>query len=128
MPCICHCLPRERGIIVDDTRGNIARRIKIFDRAVWRKSSKYTWSGLIILVVGIVVMIIGLGLRTGAYSAEGLLVGLGAIIALVGIIRLLIGFINPAIPEDLPPVEKPEEGEEEMVDSILPQGPEGDRI
>jgi uncharacterized membrane protein HdeD (DUF308 family) len=84
-------------------------RLRVFNRALWRKWSRFTVSGLISIIVGIVVIIIGALLNTGAYSAEGLLIGLGAIIVIVGIVRLLIGFISPSTPEDLIPLELQEE-------------------
>jgi uncharacterized membrane protein HdeD (DUF308 family) len=84
-------------------------RLRVFNRALWRKWSRFTVSGLIFIIVGIVVIIIGGLLNTGAYSAEGLLIGIGAIIVIVGIVRLLIGFISPSTPEDLIPLEQQEE-------------------
>jgi hypothetical protein len=103
-------------------------RLRIFQRAVWKKSSKFTLSGLIITAIGVVMILIGLDLGTGAYSAEGLLVGFGAIIVIIGVIRLLIGFINPSVPEELPPLEPPREAEEiQLVDSILPE-PDRDEV
>jgi hypothetical protein len=84
-------------------------RLRVFNRALWRKWSRFTVSGLIFMIVGIVVIIIGALLNTGADSAEGLLIGTGAIIVLVGIVRLLIGFISPSTPEDLIPLEQEEE-------------------
>jgi hypothetical protein len=48
------------------------------------------------------LVMIGFDLNTGVnpFSSESLLIGIGAIIALVGIIRILIGIINPSIPAD----------------------------
>jgi hypothetical protein len=92
-------------------RVNITRRLRIFNRAVWKKSSRFTVSGLVIAAIGIVVIIFGvISLDTGIYPSQGfLLIGFGAIIAIIGIVRLLIGFINPAVPEDLPPLIETEE-------------------
>ena len=84
-------------------------RLRVFNRALWLKWSRFTVSGLIFMIVGVVVIIIGSLLNTGAYSAEGLLIGFGAIIVIVGIVRLLIGFISPSTPEDLIPLEEQEE-------------------
>jgi hypothetical protein len=91
----------ERENSMAEGRVRPSRRFRIFDRAVWLKSSRYTISGLVVLIIGALFIGIGLLLNTGANSAEGLLVGFGVIIVLVGIIRLLIGFINPSSPEDL---------------------------
>lgn len=89
-------------------RVRILRRQRIFNRAVWRKSSRYTLSGLIIIGIGVVLISLGISsLNTGIGLNPGgdyLLIGFGAIVALIGIIRLLIGFINPATPEDLQPL------------------------
>lgn len=84
--------PHEEHI-VDET--------EIMDRAVARKWNKFTWSGLLIIGIGCLMIAIGLLLNTGAYSAEGLLLGFGAIVVLVGIVRIFIGLINPLAPRDL---------------------------
>lgn len=86
---------------MQDPRMNLAEETEIMDRAVWKKWNKYTWSGLLVVGIGFILIVVGLLLHTGAYSAEGLLIGIGAIIVLIGIIRILIGFINPLAPSDL---------------------------
>ena len=89
-------------------RGLNRHRLRVFYQAVKNKANKFTWSGLFIFVLGIVFIAAGVSLSRGVYySTPGLLVGLGAIIAIVGLIRIAIGFINPQTPEDLPP--SPEE-------------------
>ncbi|GHO53234.1 MULTISPECIES: hypothetical protein [Ktedonobacter] len=89
-------------------RGINRHRLRVFYRAVKSKANKYTWSGLFIFVLGVVFIAAGVSLSRGVYySTPGLLIGLGAIIAIIGLIRLAIGFINPQTPEDLPP--SPEE-------------------
>lgn len=80
---------------------DIVTETEILDRAVWRKWNKYTWSGLLIVGIGCLLVVVGLMLKTGAYSAEGLLIGIGAIVVLVGLIRIAIGFINPLSPGDI---------------------------
>ena len=107
-------------------RVKVLRRQRIFNRAVWRKSSRFTTSGLVTLGIGVVLIAIGASLNTGPYSSEGLLIGVGAIIVLVGIVRLLIGFINPAIPEDLQPPAEPEEVVTHT--DTLPGEPEDDSV
>lgn len=79
-------------VVVDD---------QSLERAIWKKWNRFIWSGLVFLAIGLVVISIGLLLNTGAYSAEGLLIGLGAIVVIIGIIRLLIGVINPLSPDDI---------------------------
>ncbi len=76
-------------------------KIEIMDRAVWRKWNKFTWSGLLIIGVGLIMIAVGILLNTGAYSAEGLLLGFGAIVVLIGIVRVFIGLINPLAPGDI---------------------------
>ncbi|GHO44405.1 hypothetical protein [Ktedonospora formicarum] len=82
-------------------------RLRVFYSAIRSKVNKYTWSGLFIFVLGIAFIGVGITLSQGIYySTPGLLIGLGAIVAIVGLIRILIGFINPQNPEDLPPLEE----------------------
>jgi len=80
---------------------DLVTQTAIMDRAVWRKWNRYTWSGLLIIGVGLVMIAVGLLLNTGAYSAEGLLLGFGAIVILIGIVRVFIGLINPLAPGDI---------------------------
>lgn len=82
-------------------RFGLARQTRLMEKAAQRKMSRYTSSGLIIILVGLVVIFAGYALHTGAYSVGGLIIGLGAITVLVGIIRVLIGLINPSSPADL---------------------------
>ncbi len=52
------------------------------------------------MAVGFVTIIVGIFLNAASYSQAGFLVGgFGVIIVIVGIVRLLIGFINPATPD-----------------------------
>ena len=66
-----------------------------------RKKRKFTWSGLVVIVVGAALIVFGLMLRTGVNSLEGLLVVVGGIVVLIGILRILIGWINPIVPSQL---------------------------
>ena len=95
-------------------------RLRAFDRARWMKMSRYTVSGLASIIAGLVVIILGILLYTASYYQAGFLIGgFGVIIVIIGIVRLLIGFINPAIPEDLTPLETREDDttdETEVVD------------
>ncbi|HLG77707.1 MAG TPA: hypothetical protein VKX46_14915 [Ktedonobacteraceae bacterium] len=91
-----------------DPKIELVEQTEILDRALWRKWNKFTWSGLLIIGIGLLLIVAGLLLNTGAYSTEGLLIGLGAITVLVGIIRILIGLINPLAPSDLNAVSQPE--------------------
>lgn len=92
-------------------RSDLAAQEEILDRAVWLKWNKYTWSGLLILGIGCLLIVVGSLLNAGAYSIEGLLVGLGVIVILIGLVRIFIGLINPLTSSDihrsrrLPPLE-----------------------
>ena len=90
-------------------RVSLAQRMRRLRRAEQGKWNRYTWSGLLIILVGLVLIFVGMGLNTGAYSSEGLLIGFGALIVLAGIIRTLIGVINPSSPDELIPYEEQEE-------------------
>jgi hypothetical protein len=64
---------------------------------------KYLGTGPLILVGGLALISIGILLNMDAYSVGGLLVGLGVMIAIVGMLRILIGLINPRSPNDIDP-------------------------
>ncbi|GAC1464433.1 MAG: hypothetical protein PVS3B3_37100 [Ktedonobacteraceae bacterium] len=89
-------------------RVSLAQRFRRLRRAEQSKWNKYTWSGLLIIIAGLILIFVGMGLGTGAYSSEGLAIGFGALIVLAGIIRTLIGVINPSSPEELIPYEEQE--------------------
>jgi len=103
---------RERRISGDRIR--LLDRFRQMDKAAQRKLIKFVWSGLFFIVLGLVLIVVGLDLNTGADSAEGLLAGFGAIAVIVGIIRLLIGFIRPLSPTDLDTMEEVEEQHDEQ--------------
>ena len=88
-----------------------SRRLRAFDRARWLKTSRFTVSGLVIIAIGGILFAYGMTFSNGNYSSvEGLVLGFGSLIVLVGIIRLIIGFINPLVPEELDEMEQqPEE-------------------
>jgi len=89
-------------------------RLQVFNRALWMKTSRYAVSGLVVIIAGLVVVILGIVLYTAALYQAGFLVGgVGVLVVIIGIVRLLIGFINPASPEDLRPLEIREENPDE---------------
>ena len=94
---------------------NVVEQTEVLDRAIWRKWNKFTWSGLVLVGSGLIVIAFGLLLRMGAYSPEGLAIGLGAIVILIGIVRLLIGLINPLAPSDLHHTVVPHEPTDEEI-------------
>ncbi|HZO73333.1 MAG TPA: hypothetical protein VFB60_14125 [Ktedonobacteraceae bacterium] len=81
---------------------SLRQRFRLMDEAAQRKFIKYAGSGAVLVIFGLLMIIIGLFLNTGMYSAGSLLIGFGAIAVLIGIIRAMIGFINPASPVDIP--------------------------
>src|ERR1041384_3829515 len=94
-----------------------SRRLRAFDRARWLKTSRFTVSGLVVIAIGGILIAYGMLYSNGNYSSvEGLLLGFGSLIVLAGIIRLLIGFINPLVPEQLDEMEEHQRDE----DSIFP--------
>ncbi len=68
---------------------------------VERKKRKFTQSGLLLMVIGVILIASGLLLNTGAHSIEGLIVGVGVLAELVGILRILIGLIKPIVPSQM---------------------------
>ena len=99
-------------------RVSLAQRMRRLRRAEDWKLNKYTWSGLAIILVGLVLIFIGIGLGTGAYSTEGLAIGFGALIVLAGILRALIGVINPSSPDELIPYEEQERRAAERLEEV----------
>jgi hypothetical protein len=108
----------QREAKMTDKRVSVTGRLRIFNRAVRRKSSRYILSGLVVIGIGCIVIAFGLLLIIG--TSVPLVAGLGVIVVLVGIIRVLIGLINPAHPDDLPPEEEePKNPEEELHEAIF---------
>lgn len=66
-----------------------------------RKKRRFTWSGLLLTVIGVVLIAVGLVLNTGINSIEGLFVGVGGLIVVIGLLRILIGLIKPIVPSQL---------------------------
>ncbi len=98
-------------------RASLAQRMRRLRRAEQSKWNKYTWSGLFIILAGLILIFVGMSLRAGAYSNGGFVaIGLGALVVLGGIIRTLIGVINPSSPEELIPFEEQEKREAERAE------------
>ena len=68
---------------------------------VERKKRKFTRSGLLAMVIGVILIASGFLLNTGTNSIEGLIVGVGVLVELVGILRILIGLIKPIVPSQM---------------------------
>ena len=99
-------------------RPNLAQRMRMLRRAERSKWNRFTWSGLIIIIIGLALIGYGISLHTGAYSGEGIAIGFGALIVIAGIIRVLIGVINPSTPDDLRPYEEQEKEQQEHEGTI----------
>jgi hypothetical protein len=74
---------------------------EVLELVVERKKRKFTRSGLLLMVIGIILIALGFLLNTGANSIEGLIVGVGVLVELVGILRILIGLIKPIVPSQM---------------------------
>ena len=73
----------------------------VLEVAEERKKRKFTWSGLVVMGAGLLVIVLGLLLNTGVNSIESLVVGGGVIVVIIGILRILIGLIKPIVPDQL---------------------------
>ena len=74
---------------------------EVLEEVEERKMRKFTWSGLLLIVIGVVLIAIGLLLNSGVISIESLFVGVGGLMIVIGILRILIGLIKPIVPSQL---------------------------
>ena len=74
---------------------------EILEAAAERKKRKFAPSGLILLLVGVILIAVGLTMSVNNYSLKGFLVGVGVIVLIIGICRVLIGLIKPIVPSQL---------------------------
>ena len=74
---------------------------EILEAATERKMRKFAPSGLIVMLVGVVLIGIGLFIHSGEYTIGGFIVGVGVIVVIIGMCRLLIGLIKPIVPSQL---------------------------
>ena len=74
---------------------------EILEAATERKKRKFAPSGLIVLLVGVVLIGTGLFIHSGGYTIGSFTVGVGVIVAIIGVCRLLIGLIKPIVPSQL---------------------------
>lgn len=110
-----------------DDRVNLPRRSRIFDRAVWMKWNRYAISGFLITFIGLIITVVAVMFTSQAYSNEALIVGLGIVVMVVGVIRLLIGFINPVAPLPETPHASDANREERLHEAIFEEPPPEDR-
>src|SRR5690348_13429287 len=76
----------------------LAEHPEILEAVGERKKRKFTRSGMIVILTGIILIALGLSFHSGAYSIGGFVVGVGVIVVIVGICRFLIGLIKPIVP------------------------------
>ncbi len=74
---------------------------EILEAATERKMRKFAPSGLIVMLVGVVFIGTGLFIHSGEYTIGGFIVGVGVIVVIIGMCRLLIGLIKPIVPSQL---------------------------
>jgi hypothetical protein len=74
---------------------------EILEAATERKMRKFAPSGLIVLLVGVVLIGTGLFIHSGEYTIGGFIVGVGVIVVIIGMCRILIGLIKPIVPSQL---------------------------
>jgi uncharacterized Tic20 family protein len=74
---------------------------EILEAATERKMRKFAPSGLIVMLVGVVLIGTGLFIHSGEYTIGGFIVGVGVIVVIIGMCRLLIGLIKPIVPSQL---------------------------
>ena len=74
---------------------------EILEAATERKMRKFAPSGLIVLLVGVVLIGTGLFIHSGEYTIGGFVAGVGVIVVIIGMCRLLIGLIKPIVPSQL---------------------------
>lgn len=74
---------------------------EVLELAVERKKRKFTKSGFVLMIIGLIMMAPGLMLHTRANSIEGFIAGVGVFVILVGILRILIGLIRPIVPSQM---------------------------
>ena len=74
---------------------------EILEAATEQKMRKFAPSGLIVLLVGVVLIGTGLLIHSGEYTIGGFIVGVGVIVVIIGMCRILIGLIKPIVPSQL---------------------------
>jgi hypothetical protein len=74
---------------------------EVLELVVERKKRKFIRSGLLVMLIGVILITSGHFLNTGANSIDGWIVGVGVIVELVGLLRLLIGLIRPLVPSQM---------------------------
>ena len=82
-------------------RRELVEHPEILEAAAERKMRKFAPSGLIVLLVGVVLIALGLFIHSSNYTMGGFTVGVGVIVIIIGMCRILIGLIKPIVPSQL---------------------------
>jgi hypothetical protein len=82
-------------------RRELEEHPEILEAVAERKMRKFAPSGLLLLLVGVILIASGLAIHVSNYALEGFIVGVGVIVLIIGICRLLIGLIKPIVPGQL---------------------------
>ena len=92
-------------IIQSDPEAEVKRELvehpEILEAVSERKMRKFAPSGLVILLAGIVIIALGVFIHSSETIMGGFGVGVGFIIAIIGMCRILIGLIRPIVPSQL---------------------------
>lgn len=74
---------------------------EVLELVLEQKKRKCTRSGLLVVIIGVILIASSLLLKTGAHSIEGFIAGVGVIVIIAGILRILIGLIRPVGPSQM---------------------------
>ena len=95
--------PNVKGLSDPDelVKRELVEHPEILEAVEERKKRKFTRSGLILILTGIILMALGFLFHSSAFFLEGFVGGVGVIVVIVGICRILIGLIKPIVPSQL---------------------------
>ena len=85
----------------EEVKRELVEHPEILEAAAERKKRKFAPSGLVLLLVGVILIAVGLTMQVSNYSLKGFVVGVGVIVLIIGICRILIGLIKPIVPSQL---------------------------
>ena len=85
----------------EQVRRELEEHPEILEEAVERKMRKFAPSGLILLLVGVILIASGLAMHASNYTLRGFIAGVGVIVLIIGVCRLLIALIKPIVPGQL---------------------------
>jgi hypothetical protein len=82
-------------------RRELEEHPEILEAVAERKMRRFAPSALLLLLVGVILIATGLGMHVSNYALKDLIMGVGVIVLIIGICRLLIGLIKPIVPGQL---------------------------